>query len=406
MPKKMPFLKVSDARIVDESGKPVTLRGVALGGWLMMEGYMTGGRNIAERTFRAGFGKALGPEALADFTRSFRNAFIREEDIETIKSWGANCIRIPFNYRLIEYEDRPFSLDHEGLEYLDRAVGWCEKHSLYCVLDMHAVPGAQNQDWHADCDGKPEFFSSEANIDRYLRLWYFLAGRYRDAGAVAGYDILNEPVVPLQDERIVRDVYVRAIKEIRDTGDRHIIFLEGNVWAQRIDFLGAMADRNTVYSVHAYPPIDFTFNLEKDLRYPGRAQGFLWNRKKLELLAAPYRIFTDLVKKPLYVGEFGVNARDNVNGEIDWVKDAASIFNKNGFHWTYWTYKTVANATYPDGIFRYTKNPPWVNRQGPAYGWETFASVWMRDKDRMIESWRTANFTVNEKLLAVLKEHW
>ena len=40
MSQKLPFLKVNKTRIVNESGKPVSLRGVALGGWLMLEGYM------------------------------------------------------------------------------------------------------------------------------------------------------------------------------------------------------------------------------------------------------------------------------------------------------------------------------------------------------------------------------
>jgi len=406
MPKKLPFLKVSGTNIVDEAGKPVLLRGVAIGGWLMMEGYMFGGRNIAERMFKAEFEKALGEEALKDFTRSFRGAFVTEEDIRTIKGWGANCVRIPFNYRLIEYENRPFSLNVEGLEILDNVVRWCEKHSIYCILDMHAAPGAQNQDWHSDCAGKAELFNNEFNKDRYLRLWYFLASHYKDVSAVAGYDILNEPVVPLQDEWMVRDLYAKAAKEIRDAGDKHILFLEGNLWAQRIDFLGKPFDNNTVYSIHAYPPTDFTFNFERDLRYPGKAQGLSWDKGKLELLAKPYRLFMDIVKAPLYVGEFGVNARDGLYGEIEWVKDVLDIFDKNGLHWTYWTYKTIANYTYPDGIYRYVKNPPWVNRQGPISGLETLSSHWTKERDKITSSWNTQNFVLNEKLLSALKKYW
>ena len=266
----LPFLKVNKTNIVDEAGKPVTLKGVALGGWLMMEGYMMAGRNIPEREFKAALAKSLGDGALNDFTRSFRDAFIREEDIRIIKSWGANCVRVPFNYRLIEFEDRPFSLNEEGLRYLDRLVEWCEKHSLYCILDMHASPGGQNPDWHADCSGKPEFFTNEANKDRYYRLWHFIADRYKDSSAVAGYDVLNEPVVPFEQEHIVKDLYERVTKEIRDADKNHIIFLEGNLWGQRLKFLGKPKDPNTAYSLHAYAPTEFVFNLEVDSAYPGR----------------------------------------------------------------------------------------------------------------------------------------
>ena len=101
---KLPFLRVDKTRIVDEADRRVVLKGVALGGWLMMEGYMLCGRNIPERLFKEAFEKAAGREALEDFTRSFRDTFIKESDIRTIKEWGANCVRIPFNYRVVEFE--------------------------------------------------------------------------------------------------------------------------------------------------------------------------------------------------------------------------------------------------------------------------------------------------------------
>ncbi len=60
MAKRLSFLKVDKTRIVDEDGRAVTLRGVALGGWLMMEGYMMCGRNIPERSFKEELARALG----------------------------------------------------------------------------------------------------------------------------------------------------------------------------------------------------------------------------------------------------------------------------------------------------------------------------------------------------------
>src|SRR3546814_3001732 len=34
------FLKVDGTRIVDDSGEPIVLRGMGLGGWMLQEGYM------------------------------------------------------------------------------------------------------------------------------------------------------------------------------------------------------------------------------------------------------------------------------------------------------------------------------------------------------------------------------
>lgn len=403
---KLPFLHVNKTEIVDEAGHPVRLKGVSLGGWLMMEGYMLFGRNIAEKAFKEGFEKVLGKDALDDFTRSFRDTFIRHDDIERISEWGANCVRIPFNYRLIEYENRPFSLNEEGLGYLDRAVEWCEKHSLYCILDMHAAPGAQNPDWHSDCVGKPEFFTDQFNQDRFLRLWHFLADRYKDRSNVAGYDVLNEPIINIVQEGLLRDIYQRVTKEIRDVDTRHIIFFEGTDWAQRIAFLGRLWDNNSAYSIHAYLPTDFTFNFVPGLVYPVKAYNVTWNKTALDLVARQYRRFIDKHGAPLYLGEFGVQYRENYCNELGWVKDMLYLADKYNIHWTYWTYKTVANYIFPDGIYRYVQNPSWVQRQGPVSGWETFYTLWPHERHAIISSWKTESFELNTKLCSVLKEHF
>ena len=403
---RLPFLKTNGTRIVNESGKEVILKGVNLGGWLMMEGYMFGGRNTPEHEFRSSFEKALGKPALDDIVTTFRDTFIQEEDIKTIKSWGANCVRLPFNYRLVEFEDRTYSLNEEGLKYLDRAVKWCEKYGLYCILDLHAAPGAQNNAWHSDSYGKVELFDVEQNRNRFSRLWFFLADRYRERSVIAGYDILNEPDIPFLDEPKIRSLYEAATAEIRSTDKKHIIFLEGNTWAQRIDFLGKVKDRNTAYSIHNYGPVNFTHHFEPGLRYPGKSQGMIWNKQKFDIFARAYSIFAKMADVPLYMGEFGVFARDGHYGEDQWVDDVLWACEKYNISWTYWNYKTVANLAYPDGIYRYTGNPLWVNRQGPIAGWETFASLWQKEKGSMAYSWRTENFTRNDKIFSVLKKYF
>lgn len=403
---KLPFLKVSGTKITDENGKEVILRGIGLGGWLMMEGYILGSRSIPEKLFRQEFEKTLGKEAMEDFTRSFRGSFITENDIKLIKEWGANCVRIPFNYRLIEFEDRAFSLNEEGLRTLDSVVRWCAKHGIYCVLDMHALPGAQNPDWHSDCLGKPEFFDSDENKERFARMWYFLADRYKGESAVAAYDIMNEPVIDIGRERELKELYDRVTKEIRSADHRHIIFLEGNVFGQRLDFIGKPADANTALSIHAYPMVDYTFNFEKDLRYPGKVYNVEWSRKTFDLMSTPYRTLAEKIGVPLYVGEFGVNWRGGHYGELKWVKDLIDTFENYGLSWSYWTYKSVAHSIQPDGVFRYVKNPEWVNRQGPVSGFETFSGCWPKFRDGMIASWKTEHFKRNDELYDLLKKYF
>lgn len=398
--KRLGFLKAKGAQIVDPSSKPVVLRGVNLGGWLMMEGYILHAPNRAEQIFKKNFARTLGPKALLEFEKEFRNNFIREEDFKTIRDLGFNCIRLPFNCRLIE--SKPYSYDRQGAACLDRAVGWAKKNGLWVILDLHAAPGAQNHDWHSDSLGPANLWVTQKNQQRTFALWEFLADRYRDESTVAGYDLLNESVT--DDTDLLNTFYEKLIKRIRRVDRHHILFVEGNKWATDADCLKRFDDDNWALSIHTYQPIDFTFNLVAGLSYPLNDQGAFWNKKSLRKTLSNYAAKSRSWQVPVFVGEFGVNAREGLYREGEWVKDMLECFGEFGFHWTYWTYKAIKNSIFPDGIFSYRANPPWVNRQGFLTGWETYAQLWPQKKQEIMESWRTKHFTPNKEIVKVISD--
>ncbi len=388
------FFKTSKTGIVRRD-QAVRLKGVNLGGWLMMEGYILHAPNRAERVFKEEFQKALGRAALEDFETCFRENFIGETDFARISGWGFNCIRLPFNARLIETQ--PYHYDENGLGYLDCAVRWAKKYDLGVILDLHAACGAQNHDWHSDSLGPAELWDSKDCQDRTVALWECLAGRYQDETAVIGYDLLNEPV--LDNTALLNAFYKRLITAIRRADPNHILFVEGNRWATDMDCLEDFEDGNLALSVHFYEPIDFTFNLVPLLSYAsaGYDRGAILKRME------HYRRAAEKRGVPLFVGEFGVNARDGLYGEDHWLKDTLSVFDDMGFHWTYWTYKAVKNAALPDGLLSCRLNPAWINRQGPRTGWDTYARLWPEKKEEIIASWRSENFEENPALIKIVR---
>src|SRR3989339_637133 len=100
------------------------LRGVNVGGWLLMEGYFLQGRSIAEHQMKEQLQKACGAAAVKEFSKAFRDTYIQEQDFKNIKAMGATVIRLPFNHRLIE--TAPYHYSEEGFGYLDRALKWAE----------------------------------------------------------------------------------------------------------------------------------------------------------------------------------------------------------------------------------------------------------------------------------------
>ena len=390
------FLKARGTEIVTAHGKSVVLKGVNLGGWLMMEGYILHSLNLPEQRFKKNFVKALGKLQLADFEKEFRNHFIEEKDIRRMAHFGFNCIRVPFNYRLVE--KKPYRYDRKGLSYLDRVIRWAEKYHVWVILDLHAAPGAQNHDWHSDSNGTADFWTKKDFQKRTFALWEFLADRYKNKTAVAGYDLLNESVI--DDAIKLNRFYKDLIRQIRHVDKNHILFVEGNQWARDLGCLDDLRDDNLVLSIHTYQPLDFTFNFVPDLSYPTAHR----NKARPQEILIGYKRISKKRSVPIYVGEFGVNFRRGLYGEDRWLYDMLSVFKDFGFHWTYWTYKAIKNSIFPDGIFSFVDNPPWVNRQGPLLGWDTYHLYWPTRKKEMIQSWRTDSFKENKEISKILKD--
>ncbi|HOW35577.1 MAG TPA: glycoside hydrolase family 5 protein [Candidatus Omnitrophota bacterium] len=393
------FLRAQGTKIVISRNKPVILKGVNLGGWLMMEGYILHSPNIAAQVFKKNFAKRLGEKELRSFEKNFYDNFIREDDFKTIAAMNLNCVRLPFNCRLIEKS--PYRYDSNGVSYLDRAIRWAEKHGIWIILDLHAAWGAQNGDWHSDSLGKADLWSRKDFRNRTLALWEFLADRYKEKQALAGYDLLNEAVT--DDTKGLNAFYQSLVKRIRAVDKNHILFVEGNTWATDLDCLDEFSDDNLALSIHAYRPLDFTFNFVPHLSYPLKCQGSVWDKGGLRKYLSGYKKTSEKRNRPIFVGEFGVNNRDGLYNEERWVRDILACFKEFGFHWTYWTYKAVKNNIFPDGIFSYLDNPPWVNRQGPLTGWDTYAGCWCKEKKEMIKSWQTDSFHKNVPIVEVLR---
>ena len=114
----------------------------------------------------------------------------------------------------------------------------CGAHGIYSIIDLHAVPGAQNQHWHSDNATHVAMFWQQRQFqDRAVNLWQAIATRYRDEPAVAGYNLLNEPAD--ESAGCGRTVLPPAHRAIREIDPAHIHFLDGNTYATEFGFFGA-----------------------------------------------------------------------------------------------------------------------------------------------------------------------
>lgn len=350
------LLHTSGRRFVDRTGAEVRLRGVAVGGWLNMENFITG-YSGNESLMRATVRAVLGEERYELFFERLLTAFFAEEDAKLLADLGMNCVRIPVNYHHFEDDARPFALKQEGFRHLDRAIEACARHGVYSVVDLHALPGGQNHHWHSDNPTHRATFWEHPHFqDRVVAIWEAIADRYRDNPWVAGYNPINEPADGSRS--VVGPFYRRLVEAIRRIDARHILFLDGNTYSTEFDVFDEPWD-NTVYVCHDYAAP----GLGRGGDYPGVTDGAYYDKAALEAKYLERTEYSRRTGTPVWVGEFGpIYTGDE---RVDAMRrrllgDQLDIYAGDGASWSIWMYKDLGRQ----GLAMVRPDSPYLARFG------------------------------------------
>jgi glucan 1,3-beta-glucosidase len=163
------------------------LRGVNLGGWLVVEKWMT------PRLFE-------GTDAVDEYTlmqsadsksriEKHRQTFITEKDFIWLKEYDIQLVRIPVGYWLFESVDG-FA---PSLKYLDQAMKWAEKYGIQALICLHGARGSQNGFDNSGRAGSAEWFANKSYQNETLELLERVAERYSHSPILWGIELLNEP---------------------------------------------------------------------------------------------------------------------------------------------------------------------------------------------------------------------
>ncbi len=233
-------LRVQGDAVVDADGARVLLRGTGLGGWMNMENFITG-FPASETAMRTAVARVLGADRAERYLDRLLDSFFGEEDARFLAELGITCLRLPVNQAQFERDSAPFSLVEAGFERLDRAIAACAACGIYTVIDLHAVPGSQNQHWHSDNATHVAAFWRHPHFqDRVVHLWEALADRYRGNSWVAGYNLLNEPGDVTGE--VVGPFHDRLVAAVRAVDPDHIVFIDGNTYSTDFSMFGEPYD--------------------------------------------------------------------------------------------------------------------------------------------------------------------
>lgn len=176
--------------------------GVNLGGWLVLEKWITPSLFTGIDTQdEYGLSEVLGNRA-SEIFKIHRENFITEEDFIWLASKGINAVRVPIGFWVFGHA-KPYV---GCIEYLDRALIWAEKHNIKVIIDVHAAPGSQNGQDHSGRIGKINWPLPD-NIELTLSLLTKLAERYQGVNSFVGIELLNEP-----SSKIARNILLNYYK--------------------------------------------------------------------------------------------------------------------------------------------------------------------------------------------------
>jgi glucan 1,3-beta-glucosidase len=239
------------------------VRGVNVGGWLLMEPFIT--PSFFKKYERRGvvdeftLSKELGATEAKQTIETHYKDFVTEKTFQEIRDAGLDHVRIPFGYWAVRVYDDDAFLPKVSWRYLLRAIEWARKYGLRVKLDLHSVPGGANGWNHSGRLGKMDWLSRTAAGEQYGKdtldihnqlSEFFAQPRYRNV--VTMYGLVNEPRMTRLDPTDVIAWSEEAYKVVRNNGyEGYIIFGDGfrgvESWKGAFDGYDGM-----VMDVHQY----------------------------------------------------------------------------------------------------------------------------------------------------------
>ncbi len=239
------------------------IRGVNLGGWLVLEKWMTpslfyGTRATDETTLCVELGDKAG-----NLLSAHRETFITERDFAWLAVRGINTVRIPVGFWIFgppypyheKYNGNTTPFVEGSLNYLDRAFEWADKHGLHVLIDLHAAPGCQNGFDNGGMKGVNDWQRKEEYIDFTLDILEHLAERYKGRKALHGIEVLNEPLGEGITAAFLKDFTLKAYYRIRQhcpPEEAAVVFHDG--FKGHKEYLGFPGPEleNVVFDIHRY----------------------------------------------------------------------------------------------------------------------------------------------------------
>ena len=309
-----------------------TLRGVNLGGWLVLEKWM------CPEVFDGSLAESELDLSLTEAGRvtikKHHSTFIVEEDFKWLRDNGLNAVRIPVGYWI--FGDHPPFVN--GISHLDRAFRYAQTYNIKVLVCLHGAPGSQNGQDHGGTSAKrTRWFTNPAYRTQTLDVLARLVERYASHPAYWGIELLNEPQPGPLKFFVLRRFYREAQRRLA----KHTRIIFSDAFLPRL--MNGVLGPRAVMDVHWY---HFNFLLER----------FRSMRLYAKLLRLHGRLLQRLRRtQPVIVGEWSIVLSTHTLRHFP-EHTHESMMDKHGQDqlatyavadgWFYWSYKTTGRGTW------------------------------------------------------------
>ena len=292
-------------------------------------------------------------------------SYIDESDVINIKNMGLDHIRLGFDQIVLECE--PYKYREKIFAILEKFVGWCEKHGLGIVLNLHKAIGN-----YCDIEESVTLFDSEDLQNRFISLWLELEKRFAHKENVM-FELLNE--VKEIEPDLWNDLAEKTINAIRQVNKTRKIIIGPICWnnPNKLHALRVFDDENVIYTFHVYDPSEFTHQrsvlhwkhlyYNRKMEYPcndiekyREFYRLLFNkqdayshieRMDIEYMREILQPAIDFMKKhpdkALWCGEFGTIRHADIKSRENWMRDVITILKENNIPYSVWNYLSTPN---------------------------------------------------------------
>ncbi|KAI5818578.1 glycoside hydrolase superfamily [Pyronema omphalodes] len=234
------------------------VRGVNLGGWFVLEPWITPSLFTGGAVDEYNLCRQLGKSAcLQRLSRHWDN-FYTEADFQQIAAAGLNHVRIPIGYWAVDpYDWDPYVQGQ--IPRLDRAIGWAGKYGLKVWIDLHGVPGSQNGFDNSGLRDQISWQTGPGNVEQTKRVIRMLAKKYalpKWNNVVTAIELVNEPLGPRLDMNQVRQYYYDGWGITREYGDIAVVISDAFQPPRSWNGFMTSGFNHVILDVHHYEVFD------------------------------------------------------------------------------------------------------------------------------------------------------